>query len=454
MTVRITISNLNMPPTKDLKSSSILIVGAGTWGTSTALHLARRGYKDVTVLDPYDFPSEISAGNDVNKIKGWQDTESSDSGNDETYVRQTVSAEATTAWETDPVFVPYYHETGYVIAASQPKHIRELYDDEEPTPERGFVGLVTAEDFRQTMPAGVLTGEFPGWKGWWKRDGAGWVHARKAMESAFREAQRLGVRMVTGSPHGAVVSLIFEDGDVLGGLTKDGVKHYADRTILCAGANAPQLVDMKDQLRPTAWTLAHIKMTEEEAKLYKNLPVMFNVERGFFMEPDEDNHELKICDEHPGYCNWPTADHRASVPFAKHQIPKRSEEGVRLLLRECMPHLAERAFSFARICWCADTPNRDFLISSHPDFPSLTLGVGASGHGYKHIPIIGRYIADCLEGTLDERMRNVWRWRPETAVGRDWEAVQGRMGGSYQVLNLADIPDDQWTQTVQPDPRL
>ena len=48
--------------------SSILIIGAGTWGCSTALHLARRGYSNITVLDPYEFPSAISAGNDVNKI--------------------------------------------------------------------------------------------------------------------------------------------------------------------------------------------------------------------------------------------------------------------------------------------------------------------------------------------------------------------------------------------------
>lgn len=48
--------------------SSILIIGAGTWGCSTALHLARRGYTNIKVLDPYPIPSPISAGNDVNKI--------------------------------------------------------------------------------------------------------------------------------------------------------------------------------------------------------------------------------------------------------------------------------------------------------------------------------------------------------------------------------------------------
>lgn len=49
-------------------TSSILIIGAGTWGCSTALHLARRGYKCVKVLDPHSVPSPIAAGNDVNKI--------------------------------------------------------------------------------------------------------------------------------------------------------------------------------------------------------------------------------------------------------------------------------------------------------------------------------------------------------------------------------------------------
>jgi sarcosine oxidase/L-pipecolate oxidase len=60
-------SSSNPSPT-DPSSTSILIIGCGTWGSSTALWLARSGYKNVTVLDPYPVPSTISAGNDVNKI--------------------------------------------------------------------------------------------------------------------------------------------------------------------------------------------------------------------------------------------------------------------------------------------------------------------------------------------------------------------------------------------------
>jgi sarcosine oxidase/L-pipecolate oxidase len=60
------LSNVQLT-TGDL-SKSVLIVGGGTWGTSTALELARRGYIDVTVIDPYPVPSPISAGTDNNKI--------------------------------------------------------------------------------------------------------------------------------------------------------------------------------------------------------------------------------------------------------------------------------------------------------------------------------------------------------------------------------------------------
>ena len=357
--------------------------------------------------------------------------------------------QAVHSWKHDPVFRDFYHQTGIIIAACDPKNVENLYETEGPTRERGYVELQDAEAFRKSMPGGVLTGEFPNWQGWHKASGGGWVHARKTLTAAAKESQRLGAIIVCGDPHGKVMELLFDPhGDVKGAKTADGREHLADYTILCAGANATQLLDMKDQLRPTAWTLAHIQMTPEEAKLYKNLPVLFNMERGFFMEPDEDKHELKICDEHPGYCNWvpnPTTQRLASVPFARHQIPLVSEAGVRTFLSETMPHLVDREFRFARICWCADTPDRAYLISRHPEHASLVLGVGGSGHGFMQVPVIGGYIVDCLEGMLDPRMAKAWRWRPETAVERNWKDTQGRFGGSNAVMDFQQVKDSEWT---------
>ncbi|KEF56794.1 uncharacterized protein A1O9_06984 [Exophiala aquamarina CBS 119918] len=376
--------------------STILIIGAGTWGCSTALHLARRGYKSITVLDIHPVPSPISAGNDINKILELGSFAGNDE--DEVYVSNKLLAAATEGWLNDPVFKDYFHETGCILAATSEDARAHMNSRDGPSEAKGWIPLKNMDDFRATMPRDVLTGDFPGWDGWWKKTGAGWVHARKSIESAAREASRLGVTFITGPGAGNVWGLIYENSDVKGAITFDGTQHLADRTILCAGANAGRLLDMNDQLRPTAWTLAHIRMTPEEAQLYKNLPVLFNIELGFFKEPDEDNHELKICDEHPGYCNWRPG-----------------------------------------------TPNREFLISKHPNYPSLVLGVGGSGHGFAHIPAIGGFITDSMEDKLDEKMKNSFRWRPETVVGRNWDDLQGRYGpqGSNRVMDFQTISG--WT---------
>lgn len=427
-------------------SSPIVIVGGGTWAVSTGLHLGRRGYSDVTILDAYTIPSPISAGNDVNKIM-----EEGSFTEGEEDISQLLLENATKGWLEDPIFTPYYHPTGYVVAADSPAAIDQLEMRKQPDSRPGFTRLDTAEDFRKTMPAGVLTGDFPSWKGVFKSSGAGWVHARKALVSAANEAKRLGVKFITGSPQGKVTGLIYEGGDVAGAKTADGMEHRGVRTILAAGAGADALYDFQDQLRPTAWTLAHIKMTEEEAQLYKNLPVLFNIELGFFMEPDEDERELKICDEHPGYCNWITDANgkRKSVPFAKQQIPVDAETRVRKFLQHTMPQLAARPLVFSRICWCADTPDRSFLIDTPPEHPSLVLGVGGSGHGFAHIPSVGGYIVDSMEGKLDPRLKTAFRWRPETAINRDWNHLQGRFGGPNEVMDFQKV--EKWTDL---EPRL
>ncbi|GME32183.1 fructosyl amine:oxygen oxidoreductase [Neofusicoccum parvum] len=267
-----------MPSPLDPATSTILIVGGGTWGSSTALHLARRGYRHVTVLDAHAVPSAISAGNDINKIVE-QASLPTPTDPAPTTVTNTLLAAAAAAWRSDPVFAPHHHPTGYILAASSAAALAALRAREQPSPANGFAALESAAHFRAAMAPGVLTGALPGWRGWLKRDGAGWVHARRALVGAAGEAERLGVRYVTGGPRGEVVGLVVEGGDVRGVRTRDGVVWRADRTVVCAGAWAPGLLDLEGQLRPTAWTLCHIKMGVEEARAYKDLPVLFHVER-------------------------------------------------------------------------------------------------------------------------------------------------------------------------------
>jgi sarcosine oxidase/L-pipecolate oxidase len=50
-------------------SDSIIIIGGGAFGLSTALHLSQGGYQDITVLErDTQIPARYSAANDLNKI--------------------------------------------------------------------------------------------------------------------------------------------------------------------------------------------------------------------------------------------------------------------------------------------------------------------------------------------------------------------------------------------------
>ncbi|KAI1428663.1 fructosyl amine:oxygen oxidoreductase [Xylaria sp. FL1777] len=468
------------------KSNSILIIGGGTWGCSIALELARNGYSNVTVLDGEDMPSSIAAGNDLNKIM--EEGSQSEDDTDSAYAWNRLHDLCTTAWLNDPVYKPYYHRTGYVMAASSDAAYEALLKDIGGR-EDEYQKVVSAEQFRNTMPEGVLTGDFIGWRGFAKASGAGWVFARGAIIAAKRESERLGVRFITGQ-HGLVTELLFssetehgEHGGVLnpkrntlrGVKSADGTIYHAHTTILANGANADNLVDLKHQLRPTAWTLAHIRMSPSEAELYKDLPVLFNIEKGFFMEPSAETHELKICDEHPGYINPVYQEYSSdnvltqrpddisfksgrvivgSRPFARRQIPLESEERIRAFLKETMPHLAARSFSFARICWDADTVDRMPLIGWYNFDDSsdaeggirggrLLLAVGGSGHCFKTMPAMGQVVLEFLEGKIDDKSRRAFQWRPEIAEGRNWWDVQGRWGAQGEIMDFNRVKG--WT---------
>jgi sarcosine oxidase/L-pipecolate oxidase len=50
------------------QESSILIIGGGTFGTSSAYHLAQRGYTSVKVLNRFALPYLEATDNDINQV--------------------------------------------------------------------------------------------------------------------------------------------------------------------------------------------------------------------------------------------------------------------------------------------------------------------------------------------------------------------------------------------------
>jgi sarcosine oxidase len=62
------------------------------------------------------------------------------------------------------------------------------------------------------------------------------------------------------------------------------------------------------------------------------------------------------------------------------------------------PGLKDMPIVETRICQVEQTGNGDFLIDRHPDYDNVWIAGGGSGHGYKHGPMIGQYVADLVEG--------------------------------------------------------
>ncbi len=78
-----------------------------------------------------------------------------------------------------------------------------------------------------------------------------------------------------------------------------------------------------------------------------------------------------------------------------------SESGlaaVREYMAQRVPLLADAPVTEMRVCQYENTSNGDFLIDRHPQFENVWLVGGGSGHGFKHGPAVGDYVAEMLSG--------------------------------------------------------
>jgi glycine/D-amino acid oxidase-like deaminating enzyme len=64
------------------------------------------------------------------------------------------------------------------------------------------------------------------------------------------------------------------------------------------------------------------------------------------------------------------------------------------------PALAHAPLVESRVCEYENTSSGDFLIDRHPTLENVWLVGGGSGHGFKHGPAVGDYVARALRGEL------------------------------------------------------
>ncbi|GFZ51937.1 hypothetical protein JCM24511_09707 [Saitozyma sp. JCM 24511] len=431
------------------KDARIIVVGgAGTMGSSTALHLARRGYTDVRVLDMFQPPSANSAGNDMNKLISTQYVEG---------IWGRLAFETWDLWTSDPLFKPFLHAVGRLDLASSSNaretRLRRQYELSRAHERQHEVEwLGDEQDILRKAPylkeADIKASR--GWRGLWVKD-AGWVAARDALTAVGAELRRLGVKSAWGTS-GTFESLMLaaDDRTCVGVRTIDGTEWPADLVVLATGAWSPALVNLEGQCVSKCWQFGHVRLNPDEVDAFRGSPTVYNSELGFFMEPSSDG-IMKFVNEFEGYTNMSTCrpfgsnkDVKISVPrsHALHPtdtIPTEGLDAIKKVIETCLPHLADRPIFDTAICWCADSFDGNWLLCEDPRYRGLILATGDSGHTFKMLPLVGKYVADLIEGKLSDADRELWKWRPQARQAGD----TGREGPQCRDLNeLSGWPHD------------
>ncbi|KAI8936956.1 hypothetical protein NX059_006184 [Plenodomus lindquistii] len=418
----------------------IIVGGGGTIGSSTALHLLRAGYapSNITVLDTYPIPSAQSAGNDLNKIMGIRLRNKVD---------LQLSLEALQMWTEDELFKPFFHNTGRLDCAHGEAAIAALKQTYEtllsasPSLASTTTWLSTPSQILAKHPL-LSPSQIAGWRAIHSSSG-GWLAASKAIAAIGTHLLSRGVHFHSGAS-GTFTRPLLKNGVCTGVQTLDGTTHHADIVVLATGAWSPTLVDLKEQCVSKAWVYAHLQLSPSEAAKYKNTPVVYNADVGFFFEPDEHG-VVKICDEFPGFTRFRECTpfgaeemKRVSVPrsHARHPAdtyPDASEESVRKAVETYLPGFKDRELFNRTLCWCTDTADAALLVCGYPGWKGFYLATGDSGHSFKLLPNIGKHVVELLEGTLAEDLAYAWRWRPGT--GDALKSVR-----AARAKDLADLP--------------
>ncbi|KAM3073078.1 hypothetical protein ACMFMG_008796 [Clarireedia jacksonii] len=432
---------------------SVLFIGTSLFSLSTTLSLLRRplySQTKITLLDRSRFPSPDASSVDSSRIiradysdpyysalaasaqEIWRQNASHDDlGGQGRYIESGLCLTCDTSYANDGA--------GYVRKSYE--NVKGLMH--QAGDNTGVQELPSKADISKLLGTGPGSGEWG-----YINHRSGWADAESSLIWLRKEVEGLSngrVTFVTAE----VTSLIFSPSGttVLGAHTSDGTQHHADLTILAAGAWSSRFLDLRSQVHASGQCLLYVHVSDAEQARLKDLPVLLNMSTGWFIIPPRNN-ILKIARHAHGYSNPTVIPHphpSASASSEKHitvslprttydsphnAVPLSFQKEAAEALSQLLPDLPPRPFISTRICWYADTPAGEFLIT-YCDKP-VEEATGGSGHGFKFLPVLGEKVLDVMEGR-DEVWARKWGWKDRV----EWDGMTedgSRAGRRGEVL--------------------
>ncbi|HEX7312726.1 MAG TPA: FAD-dependent oxidoreductase [Pyrinomonadaceae bacterium] len=347
------------------------VIGAGVFGAWTAYRLREAGHA-VALLDGYGpANSRASSGGESRIIRmGY--------GADEVYTRWAARSLALWREFFREVDRPLFHRTGvlWLARADDPYTLATI----ETLVKVGvkFGRLTRAE----------LEGRFPqfnfGPEAWgvFEPD-SGVILARSAVREVVREAVGHGV---TYMPEAVVAPESRGRLDCV--TTRSGLKLNAANFVFACGPWLPKLFPrlLGEWIRPTRQEVFFFGVgAGDPAFTTPAMPAWVDFRELVYGIPDLEGRGFKLAIDAHGPPFDPDSGERlataAGLALAREQL-------ARLL-----PGLRDAPVVETRVCQYENTPHGDFLIDRHPDFENVWLVGGGSGHGFKHGPALGEYVA-------------------------------------------------------------
>lgn len=355
----------------------VAVIGAGVFGSWTAHALSARGQK-VVLLDAYGASNaRASSGGESRVIRAGY-------GGDELYTRW--AARALPLWQEffRRVAQPLFHNTGVLwLARDQDEYDRKslaTFQKLALPHER-----LSREDLERRYPQislgpitwGILEPE------------SGVLMARRAVQAVVSDAVNNGVEYRVAkvrTPEGSarLDAVAAENGERI----KAGVFIFA------CGPWLPKIFPklLGDRIFPTRQEVYFFGPPAGDVRFRSPaMPTWIDLigDEAYGM-PDIENRGFKVAIDRHGPPFDPDADKRIATP--------EGIRAVRAYVASRFPALRESPIVETRVCQYENTSNGDFLVDRHPGFENVWLVGGGSGHGFKHGPVMGEYVASRVLG--------------------------------------------------------
>lgn len=434
------------------KEKSIIIVGGGAFGLSTALHLLTNGYRNVTIFDCQDFETTKyspflgadSASSDTMKvIRSAYGSESS---------HTILATEAISEWKEwnneagRPLFVncgwTRMTESGTIAPAEVATQDNLQKSGKGDTQYR----ITNDSDRKRANSDGWLRTKYDPFNRLGRGlpvDGvldtlAGFVYADAACVFALNKVKQLGGKVILDRQSGRFESLVYASENLqysnrkraVGIRTSDGREHLSEVVIMATGSQTHGLVPGLEKIANTSGAnIVHVKVPPSVRENFRSnvFPVFswnytgYDEDGGLSGFPIDEHGTLKFLHRSPKWTNPTPQTFEAEsslltskfIPWdsdTRTNVPKSVVETVKVFISANIPELVGSDIIIAKICWDSFGIDLDFVMDWVPGIENCMVVAGGSGHGFKFLPTLGKYVVSVLEGRKNE-FTDKWKWR-------------------------------------------